>query len=186
MIAQIGSRKMKRLSISLLIDVSELPGEGWNLSAERKWRTGAWGRPRNAITDRAHQASLFTAFRSFENKREKRWVWSAITPVTTEEDAALLTPKLQDLVDLRTDRSSHLTSDIRMPSGVLPDRGNWWIRELVTDGNHGHGTMRCVGSNVRDVVWIVGCSELGQGWEWSEVAEVGMLQAGVIQDRHLR
>ena len=42
------------------------------------------------------RAKIKTVNNPVENKREKRWVWSAITPVTTEEDAALLEEFLLD------------------------------------------------------------------------------------------
>ena len=63
-LAQLGPKPNRERSLSTLLDVDELPGNGWEVLDERTWRAGSIGKS-TPWGDRAREAKDIVAWRSF-------------------------------------------------------------------------------------------------------------------------
>src|SRR5580658_7353128 len=88
-IAQIGVGRERDYSLAMLLEPSELPGEGWSMLSERCWRTGFRLRLTRADSPgrRARRAGSITAARSFVQATPSREMWVEVQPFVTEADA---------------------------------------------------------------------------------------------------
>jgi hypothetical protein len=87
-VAKIGSRTKRKMSLALLIAGSDLPGSAWIQRSERAFRIGKLG-PAKPWSVRARDAGLFTAFRAFKQDSSKTWVMSQVIPLVSIQDAIL-------------------------------------------------------------------------------------------------
>ena len=180
-VAQFGSRADKNFSQSVALDVTDLPGTGWEILARRHWRTGSRGRPRNDVTDRAHEGGTFTTWRSFEQKTHRRWVWAEVFPVLDSADASGLVPHLRSLLVTNPRPQAKLISEGTINLSESVPENETWAYEQVTEGPGGTGSLRLIGGHVDKIVYILGCSAFDPGWTWPEVMRFASLQASKIQ-----
>jgi hypothetical protein len=179
--SQFGTKASKQFARAIVLDVGELPGSGWKLLARRKWRAGAAGRPQNDVTSRARKIGTFSAWSSFEQSPNQRWVWIEVIPVQDSSDAIRLVPNLRSILVISSKSPARLIAENEeKPSDLIFDSETWTYEQL-TEGPKGKGSLRLIGSHVDNVVYMVACSGFEPTWTWPEVAQIAALEAAKIR-----
>jgi hypothetical protein len=183
LLAQFGKSGKKRLSVSMLVDVSELPGDGWELKVERSWRVGKDGH-RDEASIRAKQRGLFVAMRTFEQHDVSRWIYVKVIPMASREDALLVAPEtnLELLATRKSDARVH--SEIGVSLDIEVDMNEARATEYFVSDSNGAGVYRCVVGSVGHVVAVICCSGLGEGWTWQDIGLV--INAQVLKIRNVK
>ncbi len=158
----------KRDALARLLRGGDLPGSGWRLMSQRTWRTGSKG-PDTEWGARARAAGSLTAWRSFQNRGVRQWVWLQMVPLTSVADA-------HAEFDLLKERGlRHQGARVRVLSErdvlIEPFAGSsrtWGYEQRIT-GLAGPGENKllvaAVGSNV-----IVLCSSGAPVINWQSLA----------------
>jgi len=88
MASQIGHKPGRRTSEDLLLGAGDLVdaiGGRWKQTDQRTWRTGE-ADPDAGWATRARDRRSTTAWRSFQNKSESRWLWCQVVPLASPAD----------------------------------------------------------------------------------------------------
>jgi len=170
--AQLGSRKGRRRSLSMLAEADDLPGSGWRVRDERTWRTGVGGD--EAWARRAREMKSVTAWRSFENAH--RWIWVQAIPLASPADAHDAMGALPErlLANLRSRVTVTSSREVTAPS-IVGATGTW-AREGDTTGDMGLGRSLIVAWIATTTVCVLDCSGRQDQWEWPEVVTVATRQ----------
>lgn len=88
LIGQIGAKKQRRLSHSLLLTKDELPGDDWIASRRLSWRIGAFSD--EPVRRRAWKEGLFTAVQGYRQMGTKEHVRVQVFLLANENDAQIL------------------------------------------------------------------------------------------------
>ena len=175
LLAQIGKKSQKQLSMSMLLDPNELPGGEWSLKGERSWRIGKVGQ-RDAASLRAKSSGAFTAIRSMEQPSTSKWVIVKVSPMVSPEDA-LLVPPDSDITLFTAPKSSAIMAgeryvDIPIDLGL----SNAKAFELTASESNRVATYRIVTGTVDRVIASICCSGWGDGWTWQEIRAITAAQ----------
>jgi hypothetical protein len=170
--AEFRFKRGRKAALSLLLDISDLPGQGWKLNTFQTLRAGIVGKV-DDIAKRARQARCVAVWGTFTNKSTRKKILIQITPAASPIDA-----------DART-----ATFEQRNIEGIarFPIIGNTRVEpsldmlgvghvpgieyEIVSGKSSGRNHKR-VGGNVGNVVYSISCSGFRGGWSWEEVLQV--------------
>jgi hypothetical protein len=167
-------------SFGVLLDVTDLPGDGWRLQDERTWRTGV-SEPGVERSVRAQEAGCITAWRSFDRKHSGRSFWTEVIPFVSSFDAQVASEELPDglLSDLR--RSSRTTSDRTVEGMEIPGVEEPWAYEVAAERRRGTAVTRLVGGRVdRNVVALAGAGRV-DAWPWPDLVGLATVQARYVR-----
>lgn len=178
-VAQIGHREKKDVSVAMLLEHGDLPGNDWELLDQRSWRTGAMPIPIDEAA-RAHHAGSWTAWRSFQQSGQTRWAWIEIMPFTSNTDA------LSAVSSIPTWLMSNAGAKVAIVEERNPDESetgatHLWVLEQRTIGSDGPSATRYVADVVDNVLFIVAGTASGDGWDWSAVSALAERQAAKIR-----
>ena len=179
-LAQFGRGSERRLSLSLLLDPSDLPGIAWKIIGERSWRGGKDDQ-RDAASLRAKRSGAFVAMRSFEQRETSRWAILKVIPMVSSEDALLVLPETK--FTLITAPKSHAVFEAERSIDLDLDLGlsNVKATEIVAFELNKVATYRIVVGAVDSVIAAICCSGWGDGWTWSEIQVVATAQVRKIR-----
>lgn len=182
MLAQIGARVPKGSldPRELLLSMGDIPGERWRQIDQRLWRAGEgvdadWARL-------ARRSKSLTGWRSFEQRGNRRWIWTqASIPPTREaaQSAIADTPKRM-LTNLRSEVA--VRQGVEMDPPPILGAGEVWAREDRTSGPHGAGLAKYLVWTVRNVISAAAWSGFGDAWTWDSVADLAAVQTSRITD----
>jgi hypothetical protein len=171
--AQFGAQD-RRGTTAMLLTPADLPGEGWRILDERVWRTSG-GEP--VVGDnRQGAARTITAWRSFEQTPQQRWLWTQATPFTSNDEAALRLTAVPDRL------MRNLRADVRVTAAgepgplTIPSVQHAWAREEVTAGPRGEGIALYVAWVYGDVVSALACSGSRDSWQWTDAVSLATAQ----------
>jgi hypothetical protein len=177
-IAQIGAKPVGA-DMARLLAADSLPGNGWKVLDERSWKTGASG-GNEPWAQRAREANLQTAWRSFEQESMQRWLWVQVIPLLSEADAlaALEAAPSRFLANTRAKVKVTSSEDIE----PLPLRGQvaGWAHQQVTSGPKGAGVSLYAAFVVGSTLSVIAASGMSTGWDWSQLQQVAQTQADLL------
>jgi hypothetical protein len=159
----------------MLIRVEDLP-DGWAVVDQRRWRTG---RSEEAWQVRARQLGGVTAWRSFANDSQDRWLWVQATPLAAAEDVEVALAGVWERALENLSAEVQPTGSATGPELTIPaDRMK--TLDQHTQGRKGAGTARYVAWSYRNVVSVLVGSADGEPWEWWELAALASRQSSLI------
>jgi hypothetical protein len=167
-------------SFGTLLDVTDLPGDGWRLQDERTWQTGV-SEPGVERSARAQEAGCITAWRSFDRKHSDQAFWTEVIPFVSTFDAQAASDELPDslLSDLR--QSSRTTSDRTVEGREIPGVEEPWAYEVTAERRRGTAVTRLVGGRVdRNVVALAGAGSV-DAWPWPVLVGLATVQARYVR-----
>jgi hypothetical protein len=170
----------KKLSLSMLIESIELPGDGWREVAERCWQTGSAENAGDAGR-RAGENGSVTAWRSFERRVEDEWMWSQVAPFLNSLDAASALPQLQRALVSNPWAEVSVIEEHQVEEQTIDMIPNAWFYEQLTSGKLGLSEARYVAANVDHVVFVVACASSRGGLPWNDVNDAASAQASRIR-----
>lgn len=177
------NRNKSKSSRMMLLDTSELPGEGWKIVGKRSWRTGGHLKKTNERSLRAYQAGTFTAWRDYEQvSPSKRNLWIAVMPYASEEDAETEVPCLRSHLVRNVNTTSKIIEERQIDDQQISGVSNVFIFEQSTQSRKGPGIARYASGNVGQVVFLLACFGQGENWPWTDVMNFAAKQANKIRD----
>jgi len=179
--AQIGPKPGKKRSLTMLLDLSELPGDDWKMLDQRTWRTGI-ATPIPDWTKRANEAGSVTAWRSFGQKTgPSQTIWTQVTPFVSADDAqSALTDTPKNMMrNLWAEVSP--TSERVIEDYSIPDVTSQWFYEQEALSSEGASTSRFVAATVAEWLFVVACAGLDGTWIWADVITLASTQARKIR-----
>lgn len=181
-IAQLGRRTERTSALSMLAEPIDLPGSNWKTLGDRSRRVGFERIGVSAEYKRSRRAGLFTASRYFEQVGASRYCWVQVIPFASAADADVVIPKLEQAL-VRDPRTETSGTGRRIDPRDAPEVAEYpFIIEHSVVQKQGISIPRMVAGNVEHVVFVVSCSEFGEGWAWSEIAPVAAAEASKIRN----
>jgi hypothetical protein len=170
----------RKKSLVMSLNPEELPGRGWAMLGERIYRSGSIG-PDGDRAKRSRQAGGVAVWRSFELDAPHRGLWSQVAPYASADDAESAVPILLSIAEKNPSFVGRVVEERKNDELTIANVNHLYAVERITVENRGGagGTKYVVGSIDR-IIFVVACSQYGDGWEWSEVASVAELQARKI------
>jgi hypothetical protein len=180
-LAGMGAKAGKAESLSLLVEVSDLPGSGWRQIDERTWRTGSGGSDEGWAA-RAQEMNSITAWRSFESKSDQRWIWAQVAPMASSEDAvaAVAAAPSKGLANLR--RRGEVVESGEVESPVVPGAAAVCAHGSTVE--FGDALMRSsiVAASIGAVVFVVAFTAGVDDPSWGDLDRVLAAQAARVAD----
>ena len=176
LMAQFGKRDERRKSLSMLLSTSELSGDSWKMTGQRSWRVGM-DEFRDERFQRARIKGLFAATRAFEQKGTERWVYVKIIPMESYEDALFELPGIGLNFMIAPRSGTVLEGERAIPLDIEMDLENARATELTFTQSTKVARYRCVVGNLENVIALICCSGLDEGWSWDELQFVSSAQA---------
>jgi hypothetical protein len=159
-----------------LLTDADLPGDGWKLLDQRAWKTGRSGAD-EPWARRARDAKLLTAWRSFEQASQNRWLWVQVSPLVSESDAAAYLDAAPELF-LRNARAAvTVVAEQDIEPLALEHETSGWAHEQRTTGARGDGVALYAGFVVGSTLAFMAASGLLGSWDRQELQHVAQLQA---------
>jgi hypothetical protein len=176
-LAQLGSSTQRRVAQTSLLEVSDLPGEGWQLLGAMTWRTGRFGKPSD-VWRRARKAGTFTSARSLSQPTVPRWLLIKVAPTASVEDATEVVPQLLSLSTPNPKARVTVTSEGPVGDVSVAILADPWVYEQSTTGMpEGPTSSRYVAGHVANVAILIACSGNRDAWVWDDVVELAAKQA---------
>jgi hypothetical protein len=173
--ARFGRNPAKRDALARLLRAGDLPGGGWRPMSQRTWPTGAKG-PATEWGARARAAGSRTAWRSFQNRSVRQWLWLQTVPLASIQDAHAEFEQIRERglrnqgARVRVQREQDVAVD------PFPGASKIWAHEQHIVGLAGPGVNKLlavtVGSNV-----VVVCSSGAAVVSWQAMAGLAAMQA---------
>jgi len=176
--AQLGPRKNKEKSQSLLLSATDLPGEGWRKRQDFVIRMGVLVEPPPfAWIERAGKEGHFSACRWFDQQTTDSALMLQVMPLVSDEDALLA---LSDLNTQTTFENPNfhgsILEDRELPTPIFPGArsARAFLTSYETDGQIGftNSVHLIVGSVLLGVRFV----RNGQPWTDGEMLAILALQ----------
>lgn len=171
-LSQLGPKLRGADSRRRLVDVSDLPGWGWEVLDQRTWRTGR-RMPQEPWARRAAAAGSVTAWRSFRSA--DRWLWTQLVPLASAADSqsALDTVPTLFLKSLRGRVTLESASEV--PGIAVTGADATWACEQRTSGRGAVGTTLLLAWTLGADLVVTAAS--GQpDWSWDELLAIAARQ----------
>jgi hypothetical protein len=178
-LAQIGRKEERVRSLGMLLGPTDLPGKGWVLQTERSWRTGASGHATDEYR-RAHRLGLYSAVRTFKQGDTSRSLLMQLMPFESQDDAASSMSQIPNRLSPNPKARVQVMQEQAVEYLDVPGVGHVWAFEQRVLGQMGPSATRYISGNVDNVVLLLQCTALGDGWPWADVMEIAGSQAGKI------
>lgn len=171
-LSQLGRKPQGAETLLRLIEVSDLPGTGWEVLDERTWSTGRQ-RPDEPWAQRAAASRSVTAWRSF--RAADRWLWTQLVPLASAADSrtALGTLPAGFLKNRRAEVV--VESESEVPGISVEGADATWAYQQRTSGHRSAGTTLVL-------AWTIGPHLVASGasgqpaWSWEELAMLAARQ----------
>jgi hypothetical protein len=181
LVGQIGLRSSARTRArSMLLEPSELPGPGWVLLQQRRWRVGMKLSPTEEER-RARRVRSVIAIRSFEQRNASRWTWVRVETLASEQDAASYMTHIRDQLvpDPRAKRP--LVEDRTIENIEIPGFKHPCGFEFSNDDHRGSGVAWAFAGHISHVVLLAQCSFYNDSWSWRDASSTIALQVEKIR-----
>ena len=178
--AQAGIKRGKREVIALLLEPSELPGEGWKRTVVHTMRSGVIGEV-DEIAKRARKRGYVSAWGFFKQPSSGKGLLLRVAPLDSAADARSRVSTLEERMMslLRGEDRARFVSvrhDLQVPEGV----SRVGFEHVTLKGRSKGRNFKDVCGSVQEIYYAVGCSGPAEGWTWDEVTEVSQLQRNMI------
>jgi len=178
--ARLGRKPGKKASLRMLLDVEDLPGEGWRRLGESSWRTGTGGIRSDGLK-RAREAGSISAQRRFRRGDLQRMT-IVIVPFASAADAKALETELRaGVIPYHPSKwkvASETIADYR--EGMLSLENPWAIEQRL-EGTSGRA-LRRVASGTIDRFFIgVGSFSPDSRFTWEEICAIADLQGTKVK-----
>jgi len=183
MMAQLGRKPGRHSSEDLLLDVADVTdavGGHWEKLDGRTWRTGEGDREA-PWAQRARGMASVTAWRSFGNKAESRWIWCQVVPLASASDVGAAARDIADKAIPNRSAKVKLVSTREIEVAELSGAVFLFGREQQTAGSTGAGFSYLLGFGVGSVLAVVsysGTTTLG------DAVAVADALSWRVQERH--
>lgn len=166
--SRLGRSPAKRDALARLLRAGDLPGAGWKPMSQRTWPTGAKG-PDTEWGARARAAGSLTAWRSFQNRSVRQWLWLQMAPLVSIQDAHAEFEQIKE----RGLRHQGARVKVRSERDVMvePFAGSskiWAFEQRIT-GLGGPGENKLLVAAVNSTVIVV-CSTGAPVVNWQSMA----------------
>ena len=171
-LSQLGPKPHGAATRRRLIDVSDLPGWGWEVVDQRTWRTGRQ-QPQDPWARRAAVAGSVTAWRSFRSS--DRWLWTQLVPTVSVADSqsALESVPAQALRNLRAKGTVEAESEA---TGIAVEGADaTWAREQRTSGHRAAGPTLLLAWTVGTDL-VISAASGHPAWDWDELTAIAVKQ----------
>jgi len=171
-----GSERITRL----LPTVDELPGDGWQCTGQRTFRSGAGSNsPRSR---RARETGKLSASRNFQQAATGRWLWAQVMPLANEADALELV-STGDFTFLVPDgRERILTGERTLEGFVIPGCEASWAHEMTVDVKTvKHSNQVISGAIGATVIVVFGTCAEGESI-WADLIAVAQVMGARIRE----
>jgi hypothetical protein len=174
--AQLGPKPGRRVALAQLIDTADLPGLGWKRVDERTWRAGEADRAATWARN-ARQAGSIAGWRSFAQRRQRRWLWAQaiVLPSPGDARAAFDTIPHAGLRNLRARVTVVAEHDV--PAPTVPGASIVVAGLQLTDGPGGAGQVLLLRLLRNRALAVMAASGLDGAWDWAEMAAIARAQA---------
>jgi hypothetical protein len=179
-LAQGGVNSAKDRLGPLLLDTSDLPDDGWSVSDERAYRTGAGRTPTEQIR-RARKMGSVTVIRRLKSDSSSRMLSLALIPLASEADAV---DSVRDSITraIRKPFSDiEETSEGFVEGPIVPMLPNAMLYELRYVKPELGGGERIVAGVIDHFVIQLNFRDPRAMWPWSDVAAISTLQVDKLQ-----
>jgi hypothetical protein len=180
LLAQFGHRSQRRLTLSMMLEASDLPEVGWSQYDQKCWRTGKMSAT-NSRHIRAREVGTYTGLRTYWHPATQRVIAAKVAPMASVIDAEAEVPGWGLHLMKRPDREGTVSEEIQIDNLEVPDLPNALLTKSVISGPSGTSTMRNVRGNIDRVIFALGCSALDGGLDWQEVFRVVQIQVMKIE-----
>jgi hypothetical protein len=173
--ALFGSNPDKRNVLARLLNPGDLPGSGWKAMSQRTWPTGDKG-PATEWGERARALGGLTAWRSFQNRSVRQWLWLQVAPLATVSDANAEFDLIKERGLRNQGARVKVESERDIPVEPFAGASKIWAHEQRISGLAGAGVNKLlvavVGSNV-----IVVCSSGAPVVNWQAMSGLAAKQS---------
>ena len=145
---------------SLLLDDGDVTGAvggRWKVLDERTWRTGQ-ADPDAGWAQRARGMGSVTAWRSFGDKAEARWLWCQVVPLASADDVIAAADGLADTAIPNRRAKVELVAARDVEVAARAHASVLFAREQETAGSKGAGFSYVIGLGVGPVLAVVSFS----------------------------
>jgi hypothetical protein len=173
-LAQIGSKPGGKEMLARLLTANSLPGPGWRKLDERTWRTGI---SNEAWAQRAREAGSITAWRSFEQLGELKWVWIEAVPLVTNADVVeTMSGILQrGLRNLNGEGKLTASEDVTLAAAPVP--GRTWAHLQEAIGPKGESENLYFAWAVGTTHMVIACTGQRGAWTWDAIGDLARQQS---------
>jgi hypothetical protein len=179
-LAQLGPKPNRKHSLSMILNLDELPSSGWTMMSERSWRTGVTGNADEAIR-RAREDGSITAWRSFEYSDKRRSMWIEVIPFASQSDAELEIPHLLTKLMKNSHAKVSVMQETTVDGASTLGIPNSVAKEQITNGKDGPGSAKYAAANVAEYMFAVAYSDFGETSSWDEIKVIAELQVNKIR-----
>jgi hypothetical protein len=179
-IARLGTKAGKARSLNMLVGPSELPGEGWKVLDERTWRTGALGSA-SEWAKRARAAGSITAWRSFENSSDRRWLWLEVVPLASNSDSEAAVRDVPSR-GMANAAAPSMQAQRDVANLAVPGVDNvWGVEQDVVTRQGEPGQAKMLAGTHKATLLVVTASGLVAAWSWDDVSAIAALVSARIE-----
>ena len=178
--AQAGIKRGKSEVISLLLEPTELPGEGWKRTVVHTMRSGVIGEV-DEIAKRARKRGYVSAWGFFKQGSSGKGLLLKVGPLDSAADARsrVLTMEQRMTSQIRRADPAGIVSvhhDLQVPEGD----SRVGLEHVISRGRYKGRNFKDVCGSVQEIYYAVGCSGPAEGWTWDEITEVSKSQRNKI------
>jgi hypothetical protein len=182
LIAQVGLKPGKKISVPMLLQVEEIPWPGWRLSKDLTLRAAVVGMVDKADL-RARGYGSVWAIRSFVNVGKSQWLLLRVIPMASTSDARSWISSFETRVATNEDATSIKRVNQELNN---PDRSNlgpcFCLEYVLADSRSGKSNdAKAVAGSVGNVMFLIRCIGPGDGWSWQDVTAIASRQGAKIR-----
>ncbi len=166
LIGQIGAKKQRRLSHSLLLTKDELPGDDWIASRRLSWRIGAFSD--EPVRRRAWKEGLFTAVQGYRQMGTKEHVRVQVFLLANENDAQILIREVRSREIVKPNVFILNDRQVAGP-GIIWECWRRSTLNLTSKQKWGMGKNWRFYGAVNSVAILVNASGFNGFWTWEKV-----------------
>jgi hypothetical protein len=179
--AQLGTTSGRKVSVPMLLNIEELSWPDWRLENSWTFRPAIVGMA-DSTDLRSRENGSAWAIRSFVRFASSQWLTLRVLPMISQDDAC----SWIDSLGVRVVKNEHATSVItdrtansRMQSLNL-ECSNALRYRILSNRSQQTRDVKCVAGNIGNILFVIRCAGLAEGWSWDDVLKVAGLQSTKI------
>jgi len=177
---QVGTTTGRAISMPLLLETHELPGDDWQLRREATLRLGSV-RPANEVELRAKKRGSVVALRLFDSTTSSLTLAIRILVLASPDDASLWISTLQEKMITEESSSIRSTKPTLVDGIEVPEFGITRGLTFVLSTN-GPPVVKEVAGAVDSVAFVVRILAEDDSCPWTQLLEFAQLQGAKIAE----
>ncbi len=176
-LAQIGPKRNKQVSLAMLLNSYDLPGSGWKSRPPITVRPFVVG-GHDAVAKRARKNGCVAAWKTFDNLQSSRRVKIQVGPLASIDDAKLRIASFRDKMLAGVEANDRAVEVPLGPAFESSPRLDH-IEGFAYSFNRGKGRVQSfliIAGRVDEIAYSVACSSDDDDWTWDDVFAIALLQ----------